>query len=102
MSILSLPDRKSTALGLGRKGDDAADGALSPDGRWLGYVSHESGQYEIYVTTYPPSATKIPITTNGGADTRWSKNGKELFYVSSVTGELMSVDVTAGSPPQSS
>ena len=102
LSILSLPDRKSTALGLNptTSGFGASDGVLSPDSRWLAYASNVTGQYQIYVTTYPPSSTRLTVSTSGGSDTRWSKNGKELFYVSLATGELMSVDVTPGNPPE--
>ena len=51
------------------------------------------------VTTYPPSSTRLVIAPNG-ADLRWSRNGKKLYYVSTATGELMDVEVTPGNPPQ--
>jgi Tol biopolymer transport system component len=74
-------------------------GSISPNGRWLAYDARESSRFEVFVTTYPPSATKIPVTTEGGAEAKWSKDGKQLFFVSSTTGALMMVPVTPGDPP---
>jgi Tol biopolymer transport system component len=53
---------------------------LSPDGHWLAYESDESGQMEIYLTTFPEAKGKWRVSTNGGAYPAWSGNGKELFY----------------------
>jgi serine/threonine-protein kinase len=61
--------------------------AFSPDGRWLAYVSNESGRYEVYVRAFPPPLSgqggKWQIS-NGGVDAvpRWSRNGHELLYQS--------------------
>jgi Tol biopolymer transport system component len=76
------------------------DGAISPDGKWLAYATNETGGYELYLTTYPPSSTKLVVTTRGGADPIWSPDGTELFYVNPSTAELMAVAVTSGNPPQ--
>ncbi len=53
---------------------------FSPDGRWLAYVSDESGRDEIYVQPYPGPGVKWPISTEGGTEPRWSADGHELFY----------------------
>jgi len=53
---------------------------FSPDGRWLAYVSNESGRDEIYVKPYPGPGGKWPISTEGGTEPRWSADGRELFY----------------------
>jgi serine/threonine protein kinase/Tol biopolymer transport system component len=94
VSILTLSDRKSRGAGLGAQG---ADPSLYPDGRWLAFVDVRG--IRVVVTTYPPSSTRLVVAANG-ADTRWSRNGKKLFYVSTATGELMNVEVTPGNPPQ--
>ena len=57
-------------------------GQFSPDGKWIAYQSNESGQVEIYVQPFPGPGGKFQISTNGGAQPRWNKNGKEIFYVS--------------------
>jgi Tol biopolymer transport system component len=54
---------------------------LSPDGRWLAYVSNETGEYEIYVVPFPNTgAAKWAISTGGGTEPLWSHRGNELFY----------------------
>jgi Tol biopolymer transport system component/predicted Ser/Thr protein kinase len=53
---------------------------FSPDGRWLAYVSDESGRFEIYVQPYPGPGGKWQISTEGGTEPMWNPNGRELFY----------------------
>ena len=68
---------------------------FSPDGRYVAYLSNESGQNEIYVRPFPKGGHKVTVSSNGGAAVRWSRNGKELFY---VEGEiLVAVSVSSGS-----
>jgi len=55
---------------------------VSPDGHWVAYVSDESGQQEVYVTSFPEGRGKWRISSNSGAYPAWSGNGKELFYMS--------------------
>ena len=58
------------------------EGQFSPDGKWIAYQSDESGRFEIHVQPFPGPGGKFPISANGGAQPRWNKNGKEIFYVS--------------------
>ena len=53
---------------------------FSPDGRWIAYVSDESGAYEIYVVPYPGPGGKRQITNGGGVSPAWRRDGRELFY----------------------
>ncbi len=53
---------------------------FSPDGKWLAYVSNESGQFEVYVQSFPGPGGKSLISTRGGLGPRWSADGSELFY----------------------
>jgi len=55
---------------------------LSPDGRWLVYASDESGRFQIYVRPFPALDRKWLVSTDSGFDARWSKDGRELTYVS--------------------
>jgi hypothetical protein len=69
---------------------------FSPDGRFVAYALDESGKYEVYVSTFPPSsAGKWPISNGGGYQPRWRRDGKELLYFSGG-GTLMSVEVALG------
>jgi Tol biopolymer transport system component len=75
---------------------DRPQASLSPDGKWLAYVSNESGSYEIIVQPFPdPSLGKWPISTNGGIHPRWRHDGRELFYVDSDE-RLVAVPVAGG------
>jgi Tol biopolymer transport system component len=81
---------------------ELTDPMFSPDGRWLAYVSEETGQYEIYVQPYSTPGDKVRISTNGGVGPIWSADGRELFYVepggAAGLRRMMAVDVdlTAG------
>jgi eukaryotic-like serine/threonine-protein kinase len=66
---------------------------FSPDGRWLAYISDESGRFEIYVQPYPAPGGKSQISTDGGTEPVWNPNGRELFYRS--VGKMMAVEITA-------
>jgi serine/threonine-protein kinase len=55
-------------------------GMFSPDGRWIAYASDESGRVEIYVRAYPGPGVRAQISTNGGTEPTWNRNGRELFY----------------------
>ena len=61
---------------------------------YIAYVSDESGKDEVYVTTFPdPKAGKWPISSGGGTEPRWRRDGKELLYFT-ADNKLMSLDVT--------
>jgi serine/threonine-protein kinase len=60
---------------------DEYEAVFSPDGRWLAYVSNESGQDEIYVRSYPGPGGKVQISSGGGMGPLWAPGGKELFYL---------------------
>jgi serine/threonine protein kinase/Tol biopolymer transport system component len=64
---------------------------FSPDGRWLAYISDESGRYEVYVQPYPGPGGKWQISTEGGTEPAWNPNGRELFYRSG--NKMMAVDI---------
>ncbi len=68
---------------------------FSPDGRYVAYVSDESGQFEVYVQPFPEGGRKVTVSSNGGTKVRWSRDGKELFYVEGQT--LVAVSVSSGS-----
>lgn len=54
--------------------------AFSPDGRWMSYISNESGQYELFVVPFPKLGGKWQISAHGANKALWSRNGKELLY----------------------
>jgi serine/threonine-protein kinase len=58
---------------------------LSPDGRWLAYMSEESGRPEVYVQPYPGPGPRQQVSANGGTGPAWSRDGRELFYSTAQT-----------------
>ncbi|HET7294486.1 MAG TPA: protein kinase [Vicinamibacteria bacterium] len=54
--------------------------ALSPDGRWMAYVSGETGDMEVYAQAFPGPGGRQRVSTQGGIQPRWSRDGRELFY----------------------
>jgi serine/threonine-protein kinase len=88
--VLHLGDHKEEQF-LATPFDEGAP-QFSPDGRWLAYVSNESGRYEIYVQPYPGPGAKLQISTDGGTEPLWNPNGRELFYRSG--NKMMAVEIT--------
>jgi Tol biopolymer transport system component len=71
--------------------------ALSPDGRFLAYVSDESGQREVYLRPFPNTDNgKWLISGGGGIEPAWSADGRELFYRSLTGQDIHVVDLTRG------
>jgi len=69
---------------------------FSPDGRWLAYQSNRSGAFEVYVSPFPDVGSNLwLVSTAGGTQPLWSRDGRELFY-RSPNGAVMRVPVTAG------
>jgi Tol biopolymer transport system component len=66
---------------------------FSPDGHWLAYESNESGRYEVYVRPFPGPGVRVRISTQGGLEPVWSRNGRELFYRSGD--RMMAVEVSS-------
>ena len=66
-------------------------GAFSPNGRWLAYVSDESGQYEVYVQSFPAPGLKRLVSSGGGEEPAWAPSGRELYYRNG--GRMMAVAV---------
>jgi eukaryotic-like serine/threonine-protein kinase len=68
---------------------------VSPDGRWLAYISTESGRFEVYVEPFRQRGERVRVSTNGGGQPKWRGDGKELFYLA-FDGAMMAVNVREG------
>ena len=66
---------------------------FSPDGRWIAYRSNETGRFEVYVMPFPGPGGQQQISTEGGDQPRWRRDGKEIVYLA-PDGKLMAVNVT--------
>ncbi|HYM61713.1 MAG TPA: protein kinase [Thermoanaerobaculia bacterium] len=54
---------------------------ISPDQRWMAYVSDDSGRQEVYVAPFDHHADRIPVSNSGGRAPQWSHDGRELYFV---------------------
>jgi len=71
------------------------EGRLSPDGRWLAYASDVTGQYEVYVQSFPGGGGKWQVSNGGGNSPHWRRDGRELFYYGG-DGKLMAAQTPRG------
>jgi Tol biopolymer transport system component len=88
------PDRPKPVPFLNTEFNES-QGQFSPDGRWMAYVSDESGRQQVYVQSSPRLAGQRQISTEGGTLPRWRRDGKELFYLAPDR-RLMAVSVKTG------
>ena len=72
---------------------------LSPDERWVAYNSNESGRWEVYAAAFPAFTEKRQVSSAGGCQPMWRKDGKELFYLT-LDGKLMAAEVKSGASLQ--
>jgi len=80
--ILLLPgqgERKPSPILFSRFNEAMA--VVSPDGRWIAYVSDDSGQPEVYVRSFPQLGAPRTVSSSGGTNPRWARNGSELYFV---------------------
>jgi serine/threonine-protein kinase len=103
IALLSVSGERTRQPLIATKYDEGR-AALSPDGHWLAYQSNESGRYEVYVRPFPDvDSGKWTVSTSGGEDPRWSRDGRTLFFISGQ--KLLSAEVTSdptfsSRPPQ--
>jgi Tol biopolymer transport system component/tRNA A-37 threonylcarbamoyl transferase component Bud32 len=71
---------------------DELEGQFSPDGRWIAFVSTESGRPEVFLQSFPEGRSRTQVSTAGGTQARWSSDGKEIFYLA-PDGKLMAAAV---------
>jgi serine/threonine-protein kinase len=96
--IWGLSTRDRTARPIVQTPANEMSAEFSPDGRWLAYVSNESGRNEVYVQPFPGPGERRLVSNNGGEQPAWSPEGRELFYVQRDAGappRLLAVRVTA-------
>ncbi len=92
LELVPADGTASTPLVPGTAGNQS-NGQISPDGKWVAYASDESGNWEIYVTTFPGGVGKWQVSRGGGTEPRWRGDGKEIFYLG-TTGTMTAVAVS--------
>ncbi|UCF38227.1 MAG: PD40 domain-containing protein, partial [Acidobacteriota bacterium] len=92
--LLSLDSNRTTRPLLKTRFNEV-EPAISPDGRWIAYVSDESGRHEVYVRPFPDvEQGKWQISTSGGRDPLWDPQGTEVYYLNNETLMASSIDAT--------
>jgi hypothetical protein len=74
-----------------------AQARFSPNGRWIAYISNETGQFQVYVESFPATGAKLAISIGGGSQPQWRADGKELYYYTPDR-KLMAVEVNGDGP----
>jgi serine/threonine-protein kinase len=92
LKIFSLADKKSSDF-LAVPKLIQARSVFSPDGRWIAYVSNETGNLNVFVKPFPDTGAKYQVSKDVGGQPLWSPDGKELFYRGG-TGNFFSVKVS--------
>jgi serine/threonine protein kinase len=72
-------------------GSESRNAAFSPDGKFVSYISNESGVPQLYITTFPEADAKWQVSTNGASHAVWRPDGKELYYRGSR--EMIAVEI---------
>jgi Tol biopolymer transport system component len=91
--VMPLPaDTSTAARSIVATNANETGPRISPDGRYVAYVSDESGENEIYLTRFPDAGGKWQVSTHGGSRVRWDPAGGKLYYTS--RDELMEVEIT--------
>jgi serine/threonine protein kinase/Tol biopolymer transport system component len=88
--LISVADGKITPF---LEGGAKRNGQISPDGEWVAYESNETGDWEVFITTFPTAGGKLQVSRTGGRQPRWRGDGKEIYYLD-PHGTLMAVPVT--------
>jgi Tol biopolymer transport system component len=75
---------------------DERQAQISPNGRWIAYSANDIGRPEVYIQSFPKPGSKVSISTSGGTEPRWRRDGKELFFLAAP--KLMAVEVKSDTP----
>ncbi|HZB26355.1 MAG TPA: protein kinase [Vicinamibacterales bacterium] len=77
---------------------EETEGQFAPNGKWVAFVTHESGRPEVFVQPFPAARGRTQVSTAGGSQVRWAPDNREIYYVA-PDGQLMAaaIDLSGGS-----
>jgi Tol biopolymer transport system component len=81
LCLVSATDDRAAPQRLLQTAANEMQGRVSPDGRWLAYVSDESGRSEVYVAPFPELQGRVAVSSGGGQRPYWRRDGRELYFV---------------------
>ncbi len=94
--VFALRLSDSTAYPVVHSPQNQIQARLSPNARWIAYASDESGRFEVYVQSFDDASGRTLVSTRGGSQPTWRRDGREIFYIAS-DGAMMAVPVTSES-----
>jgi eukaryotic-like serine/threonine-protein kinase len=94
--VFALRMGDSTAYPVVQSPQNQIQARLSPNARWIAYASDESGRFEVYVQSFDDAGGKTLVSTRGGSQPTWRRDGREIFYLA-ADGAMMAVPVTSES-----
>jgi len=99
--ILALPrEPNATPIPIVQTDADERSARLSPDGRWIAFVSNNSGVSQVYVQPFPGPGRRSQVSTKGGDEPQWRSDGAELFYLA-LDGKLTATSIRQAPDHQS-
>jgi Tol biopolymer transport system component len=96
ISMLDTETRKVTPL-IDQPGSEQHSSEVSPDGKWIAYVSSETGRQEVWLEPMPLTGKRYQLTKNGGAHPEWSPDGTQIYF--DQGGQVYRMSITTGAEP---
>jgi hypothetical protein len=97
IALVNLADKGDPSVPVFRTRREGSEVRLSPNGRWMAYTSDVDGRHEVYVREFSGSHDPVRISTSGGSEPRWRRDGRELYYLAPDR-RLMAVTLRSESP----
>jgi Tol biopolymer transport system component len=92
--VVDLTQESATPQRLLQTRANEHSGRVSPDGRWMAYVSDESGQPEVYIARFPELQGAVRVSSGGGSRPSWRRDGNELFFLA-PGGRMMALAIAS-------
>ena len=92
ISVLTLADSTRESTPFLHTPFNEGQATLSADGRWIAYTSDESGRFQVYVQPFPATREKWQVSSTGGSQPRWRRDGRELLFVD-ASGAVMATPI---------
>jgi hypothetical protein len=79
--VWDLPTDSRVPVAILQRPFNEYQGVLAPDGRFLAYVSEETGVPQVYVQSFPSGEERVQVSSQGGSEPQWRDDGQELFFL---------------------
>jgi Tol biopolymer transport system component len=97
ISMLDINTKKVTRL-VDLPGSEQHSSEISPNGKWLAYVSNETGRQEVWLEPMPQTGKRYQLTKNGGSHPEWSPDGTKIYF--DVGNQIYRMDIATSAEPK--